>query len=84
MHEYWSWTLAAIGITGIWLAGRNNKAGWAIGAAAQLLWLAYALATKQYGFIATAVAYGTMYGRNWWKWRQREQLESQEAADVPS
>jgi nicotinamide riboside transporter PnuC len=72
VNQLWSWALAAVGITGIWLAGRNNKLGWAIGLAAQVLWLAYAIATRQWGFIATALAYGAIYGRNWWKWREQE------------
>ncbi len=72
MNQLWSWALAGVGITGIWLAGRNNKLGWAIGLGAQVLWLAYAIATRQWGFIATALAYGAIYGRNWWKWRQQE------------
>ncbi len=72
MIQIWSWILAAVGIIGIWLAGRHNKLGWAIGLGAQVLWLAYAVATKQWGFIATAFAYGFVYGRNWLRWRRLE------------
>lgn len=64
----WSFALAAVGILGLWLAGRNNKYGWAIGLAAQALWIVYAIATNQPGFIASALAYAAVYGRNWWKW----------------
>lgn len=78
MNQLWSWALAAVGITGIWLAGRNNKLGWAIGLGAQLLWLAYAIATEQWGFIVTAVAYGFVYGRNWLRWHRAEQARVDE------
>lgn len=64
----WSYTLAAVGILGIWLAGRRNLWGWAVGCGAQVLWIVYALATEQYGFIVSALAYGAVYGRNWWLW----------------
>lgn len=64
----WSYLLAAVGILGIWLAGRKSAWGWAVGLGAQLLWIAYALVTAQYGFILSALAYGAIYGRNWWKW----------------
>lgn len=72
MNPLWSWLLAAVGITGLWLAGRNNKLGWAIGLFAQVLWLTYGIATRQPGFIATAFAYAFVYGRNWWRWRKQE------------
>lgn len=47
----WSFALAAIGIFGLWLAGKQIRAGWLIGLAAQVLWIIYALLTRQYGFI---------------------------------
>ena len=71
---WWSWLLAAVGVTGLWLAGRDNKTGWVIGLAAQLLWLAYAITTRQWGFLVTAFAYGIVYARNWHRWHQRERI----------
>lgn len=43
--------------------------GWVVGIGAQSLWLVFAIVTKQYGFIASAVAYGYVYTRNYLKWR---------------
>lgn len=68
MSPLWSYTLGALGVLGIWLAGRKSAWGWAVGFGAQFLWLAYALITAQHGFIITAVVYGTVYARNWWRW----------------
>jgi hypothetical protein len=68
----WSYLLALVGILGIWLAGRRSAAGWAVGVAAQVLWIAYAIATSQYGFVISALAYGGIYARNWWKWTRSE------------
>lgn len=62
---WWSWSLAAVGLWGLWLAGSRKRAGWLVCFGAQGLWIAYALATEQYGFIATALAYGFVYARNW-------------------
>ena len=72
----WSFILAAVGITGLLLAGRKSVWGWAIGVGAQVLWIAYALATRQYGFILTAVAYGIVYGINWWTWFKEKHVEA--------
>jgi len=68
---WWSWILAAVGITGIYLAGSKRLAGWAIGVGAQVLWVAYAVSTRQWGFLVTAVAYGWVYTRNWLRWARR-------------
>lgn len=68
----WSIVLAVVGITGQWFAGRKQKSGWAIGVGAQVLWLTYAVVTRQWGFIASALAYGFVYARNWYRWWQEE------------
>lgn len=65
----WSIVLAAIGIVGMHIAGKKSQWGWFIGLSAQVLWIIFAIVTLQYGFILSALAYGTVYARNWWKWR---------------
>ena len=72
MNQWWSWVLTLVGVTGLFLAGSKRKAGWALGLGAQLLWVSYAIATEQWGFIASAFAYGWVYARNWLRWRQAE------------
>lgn len=69
---YWSYVLAAVGVFGLYLAGRKSKAGWAVGLGAQVLWIAYAVATNQPGFIVSALAYAWVYGKNFLSWRQAE------------
>lgn len=66
----WSYLLTAVGVIGLWLAGRRRWQGWAIGLAAQTLWIWYAISTRQWGFLLSALAYGTVYGRNLWRWRR--------------
>jgi hypothetical protein len=65
---WWSWILTAGGVLGIYLAGRKSVWGWAVGLAMQLLWVAYAVVTSQWGFIFSALAYGAVYARNWIRW----------------
>lgn len=76
----WSVALAAVGILGIYLAGRKNLWGWAIGTGAQLLWIVFALVTQQYGFILSALAYGAVYARNWHRWAQERKQTSPDSA----
>lgn len=72
MFQYWSWILTAVGVFGLWLAGRRNRAGWAVGLSAQGLWVAYALSTGQHGFLLSAAAYGWVYLKNFRGWKKPE------------
>lgn len=72
---WWSVLLAAIGIVGLVLAGYKRPSGWLVGIAAQVLWIVYAAVSGQWGFYLSAVAYGVVYGLNYWRWL-REPLES--------
>lgn len=77
MTWWWSWLLAGVGVTGLYLAGSKSRWGWAVGLAAQVLWVAYALATSQLGFLLSALAYGWVYARNFARWsRERDEAAS--------
>ena len=43
MNPGWSYILTAIGVFGLWLAGRKDWRGWLVGLTAQGVWLAYAV-----------------------------------------
>jgi hypothetical protein len=75
MTWWWSYLLTAVGVFGLWLAGRKSKAGWAVGIGAQGLWIAYATATRQWGFYASAVAYGAVYVCNFARWQREERVD---------
>jgi hypothetical protein len=62
----WSWVLAVIGVAGIYFVGRKTIWGWLV------LWITYALITKQYGFIFSAIAYAAVYIKSFLHWRREE------------
>lgn len=66
----WSWVLATIGVLGIYFVGRKTIWGWLVLLANEVIWIAYALTTKQYGFIVSAVAYAIVYVRSFIHWRR--------------
>lgn len=61
--QLWSWTLAVIGIGALLLAATRPRAGWCLAIAVQALWITYAIVTRQWGFIASALAYAFAYAR---------------------
>jgi len=70
MTEYWSYVLAAIGVTGIFFVGRKTIWGWFVLLFNEVLWIAYALITNQYGFILSAIAYAIVYIKSYLLWRR--------------
>jgi nicotinamide riboside transporter PnuC len=74
-----SFVLGALGIWGIVLAGRHSRFGWLLGLFAQVLWFIFGIVTKQYGFLITAVAYGVVYARNYYKWSLQHDDEAKRA-----
>lgn len=71
MNPYWSYILTAIGVFGLWLAGRKDRRGWMVGVGAQFFWIAYATATHQWGFYISAIAYGWVYIKNARAWKPK-------------
>jgi hypothetical protein len=65
---YWSTLLAGFGLIGLYLAGRNNYWGWALGLVDEALWIVYAVSTRQWAFCLSALAYGWIYFRNLRAW----------------
>ena len=64
----WSWILAVIGVTGIYFVGRKTIWGWYVLLFNECLWMAYAVITKQYGFIFSAIAYAAVYIKSYIHW----------------
>jgi hypothetical protein len=72
MTQYWSWLLAAVGVTGIYFVGRKTIWGWLVLLINECIWIAYALATDQYGFIFMATAYSAVYVKSYLHWRRED------------
>ena len=66
----WSWVLAVIGVSGIFLVGRKTIYGWLILGVNECLWIAYSVSTKQYGFIFMALAYMAVYTKSYIHWKR--------------
>jgi len=68
----WSYVLAVVGVTGIFFVGQKTIWGWLVLLTNECIWIAYALATNQYGFIFMAVAYASVYIKSFIGWRNDE------------
>jgi hypothetical protein len=72
---WWSVGLAASAIVITWLLGNRWTPAWLLAVGLQLLWVAYALATRQWGFLASAAVFSVLNARNYRKWRQLDREE---------
>ena len=70
---YWSYLLAAIGVAGIFFVGRKTIWGWLVLLFNEVLWIAYALVTNQYGFILSAIAYAAVYIKSYILWKRESE-----------
>ena len=72
MNNYASWVLALSGTAAIYFVGRKHIWGWIWLTFNEVMWIYYALATKQYGFIFAAVAYSIVYIKSYIHWKDLE------------
>jgi hypothetical protein len=68
--ELWSWSLAVIGVAGIYFVGRKTLWGWFVLLFNEAIWIIYAVVTEQYGFIVSAIAYGIVYVKSYLHWKE--------------
>jgi hypothetical protein len=68
---YWSWILATIGVTGMFMVGQKTLKGWLILLCNECLWIFYSFKTEQYGFIVMALAYMIVYIRSYLEWKKK-------------
>ena len=68
MNQVWSWALSTIGVVGIYLTGRKNWRGYAVGIITECAWVWYSVLSKQWGFIFGSTIYIAVYSFNINKW----------------
>ena len=73
---WWSYALTIIGVSGVFLAGRKDWRGWAVGILSEIIWIIYAIVTMQYGFIFGALAYGAVFTKNLIDWINQSKKEN--------
>jgi hypothetical protein len=61
--------LSVVGMLGFYLVGEKRRSGWLVGIVSQFLWLAYAVAFRQWGFVLGCFIFGGTYLRNWLRWK---------------
>jgi hypothetical protein len=69
--DWFPWILSAVSCVMLWLMGNKSRWGPAFGIFNQVLWVAYVLVTRQWGFLPGVIAYTVIHIRNLWRWTQR-------------
>jgi len=69
----WSWVLSVVGLFGTLITGRKKWWGWAVLSFYNILWIVFAIVSKQYGFLLASAVYQVIYAnnlRNWYRERR--------------
>jgi hypothetical protein len=66
----WSWILDAMGLLCTYLVGRKWWWGWLAFQGYNLTWVAYAIVTRQWGFLPGCCVYALLNQRNLISWRR--------------
>jgi len=82
-NQLWSWLLTIVGLTGFVLAGKRVWWCWYINLGCQGLWFTYAIITKQWGFVAAAIAYTIVFAKNALKWTRERQKKKKPLTTIP-
>ncbi|WP_129785528.1 hypothetical protein [Promicromonospora panici] len=61
----WAWVLTGLQVLALWAAGRHHSWAWLVGGGVQPVWIAYAVATGQWGFVPGCLASGAVQVRNY-------------------
>ena len=75
INQWWSWGLAIIGISGVYLTTKKLFWGFVVGFLVQVLWLTYALQTQQYGFILSALGFAWVNALGLYRWTRTPKTE---------
>jgi hypothetical protein len=70
LYPYWSYVLPGFGLIALYAGGSRKRWGWVVGFTGEMLWIAYGLATRQYGFALSGLAFAIVYARNFLLWHQ--------------
>lgn len=74
MNPWWSVGLTVGGVFGIYLTTRKLWWGFLVGIIMQTVWVAYAINTKQWGFLGSAAAYGSVNALGLYRWTKRDSV----------
>lgn len=61
----------AFGGLGLWLLGRHDRRGWAVGLVGDAFWLAATLDSGHLSFLLNDLVYTAIRIRGWYKWRNQ-------------
>ena len=70
MTWWWSWLLCSWAVAGLLVIGNRKPVGWIISFTSEFAWGAYAVSSRQYGFLVMSVIFAVVHARNWRKWKK--------------
>lgn len=75
VNNYASYVLVLSGAAAMFVIGRKKRFGWLWFIFNEFMWTAYALITKQYGFILGAILYAGVGVKSFLHWKKKDKIE---------
>ena len=69
LHQSPGLVISALGLLAFWKTGNNRRVGWALAMLSEVAWASWAVWIGQYSVLIACVTYGTVYLRNFMKWK---------------
>jgi hypothetical protein len=67
---YWSWVLGIVPLFAMWQIGNRHRWAFLLMAVGEVLWVGWAVLTRQWGFVPGSFIWGGIALRNWASWRR--------------
>lgn len=75
--------LPVCGWVGTYFVGKRKSWGWFLQVLGQFIWIAYAIATKQFGLPLGTIVYLVLYFKNGTQWRREDKKrDSSQGSEV--
>jgi hypothetical protein len=79
---YWSWVLGVIPLFAMWQIGNRHRWAFLVMAGGEVLWVGWAILTRQWGFVPGSFIFGAVALRNWSSWRREAPVGTAEATEA--
>jgi len=66
------WVALVLNAVAIYLLGKKQRAGWSLGIAANLAWIAFGILAHSVATVVACIIFSALNMKGWWNWRTEQ------------